>query len=94
MTTDRIVRTAAALTKRRSGIDYDGVPDSLADRAIEPGDRGYHRYTASYLRSAAPGLILRPQSAEQTRDAVQFTDRHRGFLSESSAPATGCPAGP
>lgn len=77
MTTDRFARTAAALAKRRSGIDYDDVPDSLAARAIEPGDRGYHRYTAGYLRSAAPGLILRPLTPEQTGDAVRFADRHR-----------------
>ncbi len=60
------------------GIEYDGVPASLASRALEPGDRGYPRYTASYLRSGAPGLVLRPQTPEETQDAVRFADSHRG----------------
>jgi alkanesulfonate monooxygenase SsuD/methylene tetrahydromethanopterin reductase-like flavin-dependent oxidoreductase (luciferase family) len=71
------VRGAASLAKRRPGIDYDGLPDALAARAVEPGDTGYARYTASYLRSGAPGLVLRPASAEEVQEAVRFAARHR-----------------
>lgn len=71
------IRGAAALAKRRPGIDYEGLPPALAERAVEPGDRGYDRYTASYLRSGAPGLILRPRSVPEVQEAVRFADRHR-----------------
>lgn len=77
MTNGAPFRADAALARRRPGIDYEAVPASLAARAVEPGDAGYHRYTASYLRSAAPGLVLRPQTPAETQDAVRFADRHR-----------------
>ncbi|HSZ39102.1 MAG TPA: LLM class flavin-dependent oxidoreductase [Trebonia sp.] len=71
------VRNSAALSRRRSGIDYDGLPSSLADRAVEPGDAGYARYTSGYLRGGAPGLVLRPGTVAEVQDAVAFADRHR-----------------
>lgn len=37
------VRNSFALAKRRPGIDYDGQPASLGDRAVEPGDAGHAR---------------------------------------------------
>jgi alkanesulfonate monooxygenase SsuD/methylene tetrahydromethanopterin reductase-like flavin-dependent oxidoreductase (luciferase family)/FAD/FMN-containing dehydrogenase len=71
------IRGAAALADRLPGIDYDGVPDSLAGTAVEPGDHGYARYTSGYLRGGAPGLVLRPQSVAHVQDAVAFAARHR-----------------
>ncbi|MEP9384321.1 LLM class flavin-dependent oxidoreductase [Nocardioides cheoyonin] len=71
------VRSSFALAKRRPGIDYDGVPASLLDRAVEPGDPGYARYTSSYLRGGAPGLVLRPRTVAEVQDAVAYADRHR-----------------
>jgi alkanesulfonate monooxygenase SsuD/methylene tetrahydromethanopterin reductase-like flavin-dependent oxidoreductase (luciferase family) len=71
------VRNPTALARRRPGIDYDAVPPSLASRAVEPGDAGYARYTSSYLRGGAPGLVLRPQTAAEVRDAVAVASRHR-----------------
>jgi alkanesulfonate monooxygenase SsuD/methylene tetrahydromethanopterin reductase-like flavin-dependent oxidoreductase (luciferase family) len=71
------VRNSIALARRRPGIDYDAIPASLASRAVEPGDARYARYTSSYLRGGAPGLVLRPQTAEEVRDAVAVADRHR-----------------
>lgn len=68
--------TATALARRREGIDYDGVPESLAVEAVEPGDAGYGRYTSSYLRGGAPGLVLRPQNVEQVQDAISYSQRH------------------
>lgn len=70
-------RTGSALAKRLPHIDYDGVPPSLANSAVEPGDVGYRRYLSSYLRSGSPGLILRPQTPQQTQDAVRFAAAHR-----------------
>jgi FAD/FMN-containing dehydrogenase len=71
------VRNSFRLAKRRPGIDYDGLPASLAAGAVEPGDAGYARYTSSYLRGGAPGLILRPRTVDQVRDAVTVAARHR-----------------
>jgi FAD/FMN-containing dehydrogenase len=77
MTSIRPQRTSAALDKRRPRIDYDGVPHSLAASTVEPGDAGYYRFMASYLRSAAPGLILRPQTVDEVQDAVRFATGNR-----------------
>ena len=66
------VRPVAVLAKRRPGIDYDAIPASLVARAVEPGDREYGRVRSSYVYAGSPGLVLRPQDAEQVRDALAF----------------------
>ncbi|MFV0427100.1 MAG: LLM class flavin-dependent oxidoreductase [Beutenbergiaceae bacterium] len=71
------LRSRAALEQRMPKIAYDQVPPSLAVEAIEPGDHGYPRYTSSYLRGGAPGLVLRPQDIEQVQDAVRFAATQR-----------------
>ncbi|WP_133766385.1 LLM class flavin-dependent oxidoreductase [Amnibacterium kyonggiense] len=76
-TTAGRARGAVALAKRRPGIEYDGLPAALAETAVEPGDQGYARYTSSYLRGGAPGLILRPRTVEEVQEAVRFAGRHR-----------------
>ncbi|WP_300677416.1 LLM class flavin-dependent oxidoreductase [Nocardioides sp.] len=70
-------RSATALAKRRPGIAYDDLPEALRDRAVEPGDPEWVRYTSSYLRGGAPGLVLRPTTAEEVGEAVVFAARHR-----------------
>jgi len=66
------VRSAAALAARRDGIDYDALPASLAATAVEPGDSGYSRVRNNYLRGGAPGLVLRPRSVDEVREALAF----------------------
>jgi FAD/FMN-containing dehydrogenase len=66
------VRGTAALAKRRAGIDYDAVPASLADAAIEPGDARYPRVRNTYMRGGAPGLVLPASTPQQVADAVTF----------------------
>ncbi|MFE9663267.1 LLM class flavin-dependent oxidoreductase [Streptomyces sp. NPDC005955] len=66
------IRPAAALALRHEGIDYDAVPDSLAERAVEPGDRAYEDVRSTYLWRGAPGLVLRPSTADQVADAVRY----------------------
>ncbi|WP_061296488.1 LLM class flavin-dependent oxidoreductase [Herbidospora cretacea] len=73
---DRPVRPASALARRRGGIDYDGVPESLAADAIEPGDPAYPRVRSNYLRGGAPGLLLFPRDPAQVVDALAFARRH------------------
>ncbi|WP_402377703.1 LLM class flavin-dependent oxidoreductase [Isoptericola rhizosphaerae] len=65
-------RGRAAIALRRDGIDYDGVPPTLATTAVEPGDRSYDVVRHNYLRSGAPGLVLRPRSAAEVSDAVTY----------------------
>ncbi|HEV6955224.1 MAG TPA: FAD-binding protein [Promicromonospora sp.] len=69
-------RTAAARALRRDGIDYDGVPASLAATAVEPGDPEYLAASSTYLRGGAPGLVLRPETPEQVADALEFARAH------------------
>lgn len=70
-------RSPAALARRRPGIDYDGVPASLSERALEPGDTGYRAVSSTYLRGGAPGLVLRPRTPDEVADALAFAARHR-----------------
>jgi hypothetical protein len=72
----RRVRSSAVRARRVPGIDYDGVPDSLADAAVEPGDAGYRRVSSTYLRGGSPGLVLRPRTVDEVADALAFARRH------------------
>ncbi|MGI9825060.1 LLM class flavin-dependent oxidoreductase [Agromyces sp. Marseille-Q5079] len=72
------VRSSTVRAKRRDGIDYDAVPDSLASRAIEPGDAGYSRVKSTYMRGGSPGLVLQPTTPAEVADAVAFARRHPG----------------
>lgn len=71
-TTEQRRRNSIALARRRPGIDYDGLPASLASAAIEPGDFGYARVRSTYLRGGAPGLVLPVRDTGQVVDAVRF----------------------
>ncbi|MEV6306049.1 LLM class flavin-dependent oxidoreductase [Actinoplanes sp. NPDC051861] len=66
------VRPLAALALRRDGIDYDGLPDSLAAVAIEPGDFSYAKVRSTYLRGGSPGLVLQPRTADEVAEALAF----------------------
>lgn len=66
------VRSAAALAARRAGIDYDGIPASLAAEAVEPGDATFGRVRNNYLRGGNPGLVLRPRDVGEVREALAF----------------------
>lgn len=68
---------ARTATRPAPGLAGDPVPDSLASRALAPGDRGYPAYTSSYFRGAHPGLVLRPRSPAEVQDAVRYARGHR-----------------
>jgi FAD binding domain/Berberine and berberine like len=70
-------RSALVLAQRVPGIDYDAVPASLADRAIEPGDPEHAGVASTYLRGGAPGLVLRPRTVSEVADAIAFAREHR-----------------
>ncbi|MBC2932360.1 LLM class flavin-dependent oxidoreductase [Nocardioides sp. zg-1228] len=71
------VRGPAALARRLPGIAYDDLPDTLAERAVEPGDAAYARYRSAYLRGGAPGLVLRPRTVAEVQEAVAVASEHR-----------------
>jgi FAD/FMN-containing dehydrogenase len=71
-------RSAATLARRRDGIDYDGLPASLAGTAVEPGDSGYSRVRSTYMRGGAPGLVLRVTSVPQVMEALAFARDQAG----------------
>ncbi|QCR18987.1 LLM class flavin-dependent oxidoreductase [Agrococcus sp. SGAir0287] len=69
-------RSAVALAARREGIAYDELPESLRDRAIEPGDVGYARVRSGAMRGGSPGLVLQPRTVEEVVDAVAVARAH------------------
>ncbi|WP_432044173.1 FAD-binding protein [Streptomyces cadmiisoli] len=69
-------RSLAERSRRSPGIDYDSIPDSLSDEAVEPGDSGYRAVASNYLRGGAPGLVLRPRTADEVAHALAFARRH------------------
>jgi alkanesulfonate monooxygenase SsuD/methylene tetrahydromethanopterin reductase-like flavin-dependent oxidoreductase (luciferase family)/FAD/FMN-containing dehydrogenase len=73
---ERTVRSTIALAKRRDGIDYDSVPDSLADAVVEPGDLDFPRVRSTYMRGGSPGLVFRVRSVGEVVEALAFARRH------------------
>ncbi len=72
----RPVRRAAVREKRREGIDYDGIPESLIDNAIEPGDVGYANVRSTYMRGGSPGIVLQVENTGQVVEALAYARRH------------------
>jgi alkanesulfonate monooxygenase SsuD/methylene tetrahydromethanopterin reductase-like flavin-dependent oxidoreductase (luciferase family)/FAD/FMN-containing dehydrogenase len=70
------IRPARAIALRREGIAYDELPESLRETAIEPGDSAYATVRSTYMRGGAPGLVLRPRSVAEVRDALAFATKH------------------
>jgi alkanesulfonate monooxygenase SsuD/methylene tetrahydromethanopterin reductase-like flavin-dependent oxidoreductase (luciferase family) len=67
-----VVRGPKALALRRDGIAYDALPPALKSAAVEPGDKAYPKVRSTYLRSGAPGLVLRPGTAAEVAEALAF----------------------
>ncbi|MDT0347598.1 LLM class flavin-dependent oxidoreductase [Streptomyces litchfieldiae] len=66
------VRPAAALAERRAGIDYDGLPAALRERAVEPGDHEFPRVRSTYLWHGSPGLVLRPTTPREVSETLRY----------------------
>jgi alkanesulfonate monooxygenase SsuD/methylene tetrahydromethanopterin reductase-like flavin-dependent oxidoreductase (luciferase family) len=67
-----VVRGPKALALRRDGIAYDALPPALKVTAVEPGDKTYPQVRSTYVRSGAPGLVLRPGTAAEVAEALAF----------------------
>lgn len=74
--TRRQIRRAEVRAKRREDIDYDAIPASLADHAIEPGDPAYATVRSTYMRGGSPGLVLQPTSTHEVVDALAYARAH------------------
>ncbi len=74
--TQRLPRGADFRARRRPGIDYDGLPDTLAAHAVEPGDLVFGAVRSTYMRGGDPALVLRPQTVAEVAEAVAFARRH------------------
>ncbi|MDG4787890.1 LLM class flavin-dependent oxidoreductase [Micromonospora sp. WMMD1102] len=78
------VRPAVALARRHPGVDYEALPSSLADRAVEPGDAGYERVRHSYSHQGSPALVLRPGNAAEVAEALAYARAQRTTISVRS----------
>ena len=67
-----VVRGPKALALRRDGIAYHALPAALRATAVEPGDTAYPKVRSTYLRSGAPGLVVRPGTAAEVAEALAF----------------------
>jgi alkanesulfonate monooxygenase SsuD/methylene tetrahydromethanopterin reductase-like flavin-dependent oxidoreductase (luciferase family)/FAD/FMN-containing dehydrogenase len=65
-------RSVVAPAKRRAGIDYDAVPESLAGKVVEPGDAAYESVRHSYSMKGSPALVIRAADVGDVREAVKF----------------------
>jgi alkanesulfonate monooxygenase SsuD/methylene tetrahydromethanopterin reductase-like flavin-dependent oxidoreductase (luciferase family)/FAD/FMN-containing dehydrogenase len=72
-----VIRGPKALALRHDGIAYDALPPALKATAVEPGDKAYSKVRSTYMRSGAPGLVLRPGTAAEVAGALAFARQQR-----------------
>lgn len=72
----RPMRRSAVREKRREGIDYDSIPDTLVNNAIEPGDVEYAHVRSTYMRGGSPGLVIQVESTGQIVEALAYARLH------------------
>ncbi|GAA1072441.1 LLM class flavin-dependent oxidoreductase [Tsukamurella spumae] len=65
-------RTAQARSRRAPGLDYDAIPEELAEIAVEPGDFDYARVRSTLFVTGTPALVLRPRTVDEAGSAVRF----------------------
>src|SRR5690606_4110772 len=70
------IRPTIVRAKRQAGIDYDGVPESLADAVVEPGDVGYARVKSTYMRAGTPGIVFQVKNVDQIVEVLSFARSH------------------
>ncbi|MYX35718.1 MULTISPECIES: LLM class flavin-dependent oxidoreductase [unclassified Streptomyces] len=77
-------RTAVVLAGRRDTIDYDAVPESLAQKVVEPGDPAYEDVRHSYIHSGSPALVIRAENADDVVAALAYARAQNVALSVRS----------
>ncbi|MFG2767604.1 LLM class flavin-dependent oxidoreductase [Streptomyces rubiginosohelvolus] len=71
-TTTSTPRSAIALSKRQTTIDYNTVPEALAAKAVEPGDRMYERVRHTYSRTGSPALVIQAEDSDDVVAALAY----------------------
>jgi len=72
----RPLRRATVRAKRREGLNYDAIPESLLETVIEPGDTGFAGVRSTYMRGGSPGIVFMVSTTEQVIDALAFARQH------------------
>lgn len=72
----RPVKRLAVREKRREGIDYDNIPQSLVNTVTEPGDTGYAYVRSTYMRGGSPGIVFQVENTDQVVDALAYARQH------------------
>ncbi|GAA4572213.1 LLM class flavin-dependent oxidoreductase [Planotetraspora kaengkrachanensis] len=65
-------RSAVALGSRHATIDYDALPESLAKKVVEPGDRAYDGVRHTYIRTGSPALVIQAENAGDVAAALGY----------------------
>jgi FAD/FMN-containing dehydrogenase len=65
-------RPAAVIAERHGTIDYGAVPESLAGKVVEPGDRAYEDVRHTYTRTGSPALVVRAETAADVAAALAY----------------------
>lgn len=65
-------RFTTVLGKRYATIDYDAVPERLADKAVKPGDRAYEDVRHSYSWAGSPALVIQCENPEDVVAALAY----------------------
>lgn len=65
-------RDSIAISQRTATIDYDALPASLRELAVEPGDAAYSHVRSTYLRGGSPGLVLPVRNVHEVTEALAF----------------------
>ncbi|TWD17673.1 FAD/FMN-containing dehydrogenase [Streptomyces sp. T12] len=71
-TTTGPTRSAVVLSKRHAAVDYDALPEALAKKVVEPGDRKYEEVRHSYSWNGSPALVIQCESAEDVVAALAY----------------------
>ncbi|KOV74056.1 MULTISPECIES: LLM class flavin-dependent oxidoreductase [unclassified Streptomyces] len=65
-------RSAIVLSKRHATIDYGAIPEALARKVVEPGDRTYEDVRHSYSRTGSPALVIQCEDADDVVTALAY----------------------
>ncbi|MBP2705524.1 LLM class flavin-dependent oxidoreductase [Microbispora sp. RL4-1S] len=77
-------RPAAVLARRHDTLDYDAVPESLAAKVVEPGDRAYEEVRHSYSHTGSPALVIRCETADDVAAALAYARGQNAGISVRS----------
>lgn len=72
-----VITSTRIRSKRRAGLDYDHLPQALAQIAVEPGDAGFVRVRSTYMRGGSPAIVFQARNTVEVIEALAFARAHR-----------------